>query len=48
PVFEIAELKARAEAICGLPQPIKRKDRTVGIVRSRDGEILDRIYQLAD
>ncbi len=48
PVFEIAALKARAEDICGHPQPIKRKDRTVGIVRSRDGEILDQIYELAD
>lgn len=48
PLFEIEELKAKAEEICGRPQPIKRKDRTIAIVRSRYGEILDRIYELAD
>ncbi|MDD4323696.1 MAG: citrate lyase subunit alpha, partial [Eubacteriales bacterium] len=47
PLFEIEELKARAEQICGVPQSINRKDRTVAIVRSRDGEILDQIYELA-
>ncbi len=47
PLFEIEELKTRAEGICGVPRSIKRKDRTVGIVRSRDGEILDLIYELA-
>lgn len=48
PVFDIRELKMKAEKICGVPRPVKRKDRTVALVRSRDGEILDRICQLED
>ncbi len=46
PLFELDDLKSKAEQICGVPQPIKKKDRTVALVRSRDGEILDRIYEL--
>lgn len=46
PVVDIAELKARTEAITGKPQPIAKGSRVVAEVISRDGELLDRIYNV--
>ncbi len=46
PVVDIEELKARTEAITGKPQPIAKGSRVVAEVISRDGELLDRIYNV--
>ena len=44
PVCGIDELKARAEAMTGVPQPIVRGDHPVAEVLYRDGTHLDTIY----
>lgn len=44
PICEISELKARAEALSGVPLPAQRSDRVVANVLYRDGTLLDRIY----
>ncbi len=44
PVYGIDELKARAEALTGVPAPIARGDRPVAEVLYRDGSHLDTIY----
>ncbi len=44
PVCGIDELKARAEALTGVPAPIARGDRPVAEVLYRDGSHLDTIY----
>ena len=46
PVVDMEELKARTEAITGKPQPIAKGSRVVAEVISRDGELLDRIYNV--
>ncbi len=44
PVCDISELKARAEALSGVPQQAELTDRVVANVLYRDGTLLDRIY----
>ena len=46
PVCDITELKARAEAISGVPVPAEHTDRVVANVLYRDGTLLDYIYQV--
>ena len=46
PVVDIRELKERTERITGTPRPIVRGDRVVAEVISREGQLLDRIYQV--
>ena len=46
PVVDIHELKEKTEKITGKPRPITRSDRVVAEVISRDGELLDKIYQV--
>ncbi len=46
PVCGIDELKARAEALTGVPRPIARGDRPVAEVLYRDGSHLDTIYNV--
>ena len=41
-----AKLKERTERITGTPRPIVRGDRVVAEVISREGQLLDRIYQV--
>ena len=45
PVVDIRELKEKTEAITGKPRPVAKGDRVVAEVISRDGYLLDRIYQ---
>lgn len=47
PFCTIEELRDAAYAIVGKPEPIKFKDRVVGIVESRDGTVLDVIREIA-
>ena len=46
PVIDIAELKEKAERITGKPEKIKKGDRVVAEVIGRDGNILDKIYNV--
>ena len=47
PVMTIQELHDRAISITGQPKPIEFTDRVVGVVRYRDGTIIDRVRQVA-
>jgi len=47
PVVPIEELHARAVALTGEPDPIEFEDRVVGIVRYRDGSVIDVVRQVA-
>lgn len=46
PVFSIEELKVKAEKIVGQPEPIRWEDKIVGLVKYRDGSIIDLIRQV--
>ncbi len=46
PVMTIQELYERAVSITGEPQPIEFLDRIVGIVRYRDGSVIDVVRQV--
>ncbi len=48
PVKTIEELRQMAEQIVGCPKPIEKTDRIVGLVLNRQGEILDRVYQIKE
>lgn len=47
PLCDIADLKAKAEAITGVPASIQYTNRAVGLVKHRMGHTLDTIYQVA-
>lgn len=46
PVMDIGELKNIAESLTGKPNKIKTGDKVVALVESRDGEIIDKIYNI--
>ena len=46
PVIDIYELKEKTERITGTPAPFVKGDRVVAEVISRDGELLDKIYNV--
>ncbi len=46
PIVDICELKEKAERITGKPDPIVKGDRAVAKVISREGELLDAIYNV--
>ncbi len=46
PVVDIRELKAKTESVTGVPKKIQRGDRVVAEVVGRNGDILDRIYNV--
>ena len=48
PVIGIHDLKAKAEAMTGAPKPLRKGDRVVAEVVSRDGGILDQIYSVPE
>ena len=45
-VFTIQQLQKRAEKLVGVPDPIRYKDRIVGVVMYRDNTIIDVIHQI--
>jgi len=45
-VFTIEQLQKRAEKLVGVPDPIRYKDRIVGVVMYRDNTIIDVIRQI--
>jgi len=48
PVMTIQELHDKAVALTGEPDPIKFTDRIVGVVRYRDGSVIDVVRQVKD
>ncbi|WP_114394009.1 citrate lyase subunit alpha [Oleisolibacter albus] len=46
PVMTIEELQQRAESITGEPRPIEFLDKVVGIIRYRDGSVIDVVRQV--
>jgi len=46
--FTIQQLQERAERIVGTPEPIRYKDRVVGLVLYRDNTVIDLIRQVED
>ena len=46
PVVDIGELHRRAIALTGEPEPLKFLDRIVGVIRYRDGTIIDVVRQV--
>jgi citrate lyase subunit alpha/citrate CoA-transferase len=47
PVYTIQELHERALSITGVPQPLEFLDRVVGVIRYRDGSVIDVVRQVA-
>ena len=45
-VYTIQQLKDKAEALVGKPDPIRYRDRIVGVVMYRDNTIIDTIHQI--
>ena len=48
PVVDINELKEKAERITGIPRKLQNGDKVVAEVISRDGGVLDKIYNVND
>ncbi len=46
PIVDIRQLKEKAEQLTGKPAPLTRGDRVVADIISRDGNLLDQIYQV--
>ncbi len=47
PVFAIEELYQRSLSLTGAPQPIEFLDKIVGVIRYRDGSVVDVVRQVA-
>lgn len=47
PVMPIEELHRRSNALTGEPQPIRFLDKVVGLIRYRDGSVIDAVRQVA-
>lgn len=48
PFCTIEELRDKAYAIVGKPEPVKFGDRVVGVIESRDGTIIDVVREIKD
>ena len=48
PVPHSEELRDKAYAIVGEPDPVQFGDRVVGIIESRDGTVLDVVREIKD
>ncbi|HXK81657.1 MAG TPA: citrate lyase subunit alpha [Bacteroidales bacterium] len=46
PIKTIQQLKAEAEAICGIPKKPKFKDKPVAVIKWVDGTIIDSVFEL--
>jgi citrate lyase subunit alpha/citrate CoA-transferase len=46
PVMTIAELREKAVALTGEPEPLEFLDRVVGVIRYRDGSVIDVVRQV--
>ena len=48
PIVDIHQLKAKAESLTGAPRSLTRGDRVIADIISRDGQLLDQIFRVAD
>lgn len=48
PVMDIETLYQQAIVLCGVPQPIAFTDRIVGVIRYRDGSVIDVVRQVKE
>ena len=48
PIADIHQLKAKAESLTGAPRSLTRGDRVIADIISRDGQLLDQIFRVAD
>jgi citrate lyase subunit alpha/citrate CoA-transferase len=48
PIMPIEALKAKANQIVGIPEPIQVEDKIVGVVKYRDGSVIDVIHQVKE
>jgi citrate lyase subunit alpha/citrate CoA-transferase len=48
PIKTIEELKAEADAICGIPEKPKLSDEVVGVVKWIDGTVIDSLYKVIE
>lgn len=48
PIVDIRRLKEKAESLTGAPRGLARGDRVVADIISRDGQLLDQIFRVAD
>lgn len=46
PRLDINQLRDKAYAITGTPDPIRFKDRTVALVEYRDGSLIDAVHEV--
>ena len=46
PLMSIETLHQRTLEICGEPKPIEFEDRIVGVIRYRDGSVIDVVRQV--
>lgn len=45
-VYTIEQLKQKAEALVGIPDPIRYRDRIVGVVMYRNNTVIDVVRQI--
>ncbi|MGY4368496.1 citrate lyase alpha subunit [Bradyrhizobium sp. LB1.3] len=46
PVMKIEELRQKAVALTGEPEPLEFTERVVGVIRYRDGSVIDVVRQV--
>lgn len=47
-IVDIDALYARAISLCGVPRPIEFTDKIVGVIRYRDGRVIDTVRQVKE
>ncbi|MQK22177.1 citrate lyase subunit alpha, partial [Escherichia coli] len=47
-IVDIDALYARAISLCGVPRPIELTDKIVGVIRYRDGRVIDTVRQVKE
>ena len=45
-MYTIEQLKQKAEALVGIPDPIRYRDRIVGVVMYRNNTVIDVVRQI--
>ncbi len=48
PIRTIGEIKDEVEGMCGKPQPPKRGDRVVAVIKWVDGTLIDAVWRVGD
>jgi citrate lyase subunit alpha/citrate CoA-transferase len=47
-IVDIDALYARAISLSGIPKPIEFTDKIVGVIRYRDGRVIDTVRQVKE